>query len=87
MWDQKGPPEMLENQVIKVSLLDGWQKAKLNRPRYPLARRDKRFVGQVHDGLQKAIVSVSWTSHVPLFCPFLFCLSSGGNFTLKKSVV
>lgn len=53
VWVDKGPIDMPEEDQMKIPLMDGWQQAKLNRPRYPASSKDERLIDKVHDTLRE----------------------------------
>lgn len=51
LWKDTGPVDVPTEQQMKVPLVDGWQKQKLNTRAYHLSTRDKEAVDQIHNRL------------------------------------
>jgi len=52
-WDDRGPIEMTEDEMMRIPLVDGWQNQKIASKPYPLGVKDREVLDEYHDDLHK----------------------------------
>ena len=53
IWQNNGPIDMSEEEMIKIPLVEGWQNTKLNFFIYLLGRKERAIFDKKHDVLHK----------------------------------
>ncbi len=53
IWQDNGPIDMSEEEMMKIPLVEGWQNTKLNFRAYPLGREERAILDKKHDALHE----------------------------------